>query len=123
MTPSLQLTDPRTTDVLEAIHRASRSLLDRQFSEGYWWADLTADSTLESDYIWMELWLHPPVDGEWTPPRQDRIDKAANAILARQLPDGGFSIYPHGPSDVSASTKAYFALKLAGLAAEDTRMI
>ncbi len=42
------------------------------------------------------------------------IDKAAASILDRQLPDGGFNIYVKGPSEVSASVKAYFALKLAG---------
>ena len=44
------------------------------------------------------------------------------SILARQLPDGGFNIYPKGPSDVSATVKAYFALKLAGLAYDDERL-
>ncbi len=50
------------------------------------------------------------------------IDKAARSILDRQLPDGGFNIYVKGPSEVSASVKAYFALKLAGLALDDPRM-
>jgi squalene-hopene/tetraprenyl-beta-curcumene cyclase len=35
------------------------------------------------------------------------------------LPDGGFSIYEKGPSEVSASIKAYVALKLAGLGGDD----
>ena len=30
-------------------------------------------------------------------PRRALIDKAAQSILARQLPDGGFNIYPQGP--------------------------
>jgi squalene-hopene/tetraprenyl-beta-curcumene cyclase len=50
------------------------------------------------------------------------VDRAVDAILERQLPDGGFNIYLHGPSEVSASIKAYFALKVAGLPASDTRM-
>ena len=33
-----------------------------QTQQGYWWADLTADTTLESDYILLQLWLHPPVE-------------------------------------------------------------
>jgi squalene-hopene/tetraprenyl-beta-curcumene cyclase len=44
------------------------------------------------------------------------------AILARQLDDGGFNIYLHGPAEVSASIKAYFALKIGGLPAFDPRM-
>jgi squalene-hopene/tetraprenyl-beta-curcumene cyclase len=34
-----------------------------------------------------------------------------------QLPEGGWSIYPGGPSELNATCKAYFALKLAGDAA------
>ena len=45
------------------------------------------------------------------------------AILARQLPDGGFSIYEKGPSEVNASIKAYTALKLGGLASDDGRLV
>ncbi len=63
----------------------------------------------------MQLWLHPPVDGVWNPPTRPLVDKAVAAILARQLDDGGFNIYRHGPSEINASIKAYFALKVAGL--------
>jgi squalene-hopene/tetraprenyl-beta-curcumene cyclase len=105
-----------------AVQRAAEAVLSLQHPGGYWWADLTADSTLESDAILLELFLHPPVNGVWNPPRRDRIERAAQAILERQLPDGGFWIYPEGPGDVSATVKAYFALKLAGLPASDGRM-
>jgi squalene-hopene/tetraprenyl-beta-curcumene cyclase len=123
MTPSLQLTDSLIASAAGAIKRASRALLDRQYGEGYWWADLTADTTLESDYILLELWMHPPANGVWNPPSRERIDKAVQSILARQSPDGGFNIYPHGPSEVSASIKAYFALKVAGISQNDSRML
>ena len=119
----LQTSDSLTTAAAEAVHRASASLLQRQSPEGYWWADLCADTTLESDYIMMQLWLHPPVNGVWNPPTRALIDKAVDAILARQLDDGGFNIYLHGPSEINASVKAYFALKLAGLDADDPRML
>ena len=55
-------------------------------------------------------------------PRAKLIDKAVRSILARQLPDGGFNIYPQGPTDLSATVKAYFALKLAGLDYNDLRL-
>ena len=77
--------------------------------------ELTADTTLESDFVLLELWRHPPQDGVWNPPTRGLINKAVRSILARQLPDGGFNIYDKGPADVSATIKAYFALKLAGL--------
>ena len=59
--------------------------------------DLTADTTLESDFILLELWRHPPENGVWNPPTRPLIDKAVRSILARQLPDGGFNIYAAGP--------------------------
>ncbi len=55
--------------------------------------------------------------------RRPLIDKAVRSILDRQLADGGFNIYVKGPSEVSASVKAYFALKLAGIPADDPRML
>jgi squalene-hopene/tetraprenyl-beta-curcumene cyclase len=106
----------------ESMRRAAAHLLSRQSGEGYWWADLTADTTLESDYVLLELWLNPPQNGVWNPPAKARIAKAARSILARQLPDGGFNIYAHGPSEISATIKAYTALKLSGLAIDDPNL-
>jgi squalene-hopene/tetraprenyl-beta-curcumene cyclase len=123
MNRGAQLEDALLAAGRGALERAAEALLRVQHREGYWRADLTADSTLESDYILLQLWLHPPVNGRWNPPTRDRIDMAAKTILRRQAADGGFNIYPNGPSDVSASVKAYFALKLAGLRVDDERMI
>jgi squalene-hopene/tetraprenyl-beta-curcumene cyclase len=102
--------------------RAAQYLAALQAGDGHWCAELTADSTLESDYILFQLWLYPPRDGRWEPPTRPLIDKAVNSILERQLSDGGFNIYVDGPSEVSASVKAYFALKLAGLSEHDDRL-
>src|SRR5215467_13524682 len=106
----------------EVLGRAVNYLLSRQSPEGYWWADLTADSTLESDFILLQLWLHPPAGREWNPPTRSLIDKALGSILDRQLPDGGFNIYAHGPSELNATIKAYTALKLGGLGYDDPRL-
>jgi squalene-hopene/tetraprenyl-beta-curcumene cyclase len=102
--------------------KAAASLLRRQNPQGFWWADLTADTTLESDYVLMQLWLHPPVSGVWNPPTRPQVDRAVSSIFARQLEDGGFNIYLGGPSEVSASIKAYFALKVAGVPVDDPRI-
>ena len=51
----------------------------------------------------------------WNPPNKALVDKVARSILERQLPDGGFNIYAHGPSEINATIKAYTALKLAGM--------
>ena len=105
-----------------AAARAAARLVSLQRADGHWCGELTADSTLESDFILFQLWLYPPRDGRWDPPTAALIAKAARSILDRQLADGGFNIFAGGPSDVSASVKAYCALKLSGLAASDPRM-
>jgi squalene-hopene/tetraprenyl-beta-curcumene cyclase len=123
MSPSLQLADSLAAACATAQRRAAEYLLSLQHPEGYWWADLTADTTLESDFILLELWRHPPQNGVWNPPTRPLIDKAVRSILARQLPDGGFNIYAHGPSEISATVKAYTALKLSGLALDDPDLV
>jgi len=122
MSPSLQVADALVSACAQAQRRAVNYMLGLQHREGYWWADLTADTTLESDFILLELWRHPPQNGVWNPPTRPLIDKAARSILARQLPDGGFNIYANGPSEISATIKAYTALKLAGLTYDDPNL-
>ena len=51
-----------------------------------------------------------------------RSTRPCASILERQLPDGGFNIYAGGPSEVSATVKAYCALKLAGIPLDDPRL-
>lgn len=100
----------------DATERAAAALFAQQKADGFWCGELTADTTLESDYILLQLWLHQPEGAAWNPPTRTRIEKAVRSILARQLDDGGFNIYSGGPSEISATVKAYCALKLAGLA-------
>ena len=47
---------------------------------------------------------------------QDRrlAQQAAQYLVEKQLPDGGWAMYPGGRVEISASVKAYFALKLTG---------
>jgi squalene-hopene/tetraprenyl-beta-curcumene cyclase len=123
MTPQLQLADAVSANAVQAVQRASAALLKRQHRDGYWWEDLTADTTLESDFILFQLWLHRVENGIWNPPNRAWIDRAVASILARQLPDGGFNIYPQGPAEISACVKAYFSLKLSGLPVTDERMV
>jgi squalene-hopene/tetraprenyl-beta-curcumene cyclase len=90
----------------DSIERGAEHLLSLQAKEGYWLGELEADTTLESDYIYFLFVL-----GKADPVR---IEKLANYVRQRQLQDGGWSIYPGGPSELNATCKAYFALKLAG---------
>ncbi len=122
-TPGLQSTKEEIlSSARQALSSASAHLLSLRTPEGYWHGHLTADSTLESDWLLLLLWLHPPTSGRFSPPEPEKVQRAVASILRRQNPDGGFSIFPQGPSEVSASVKAYFALKLAGLAPESPEL-
>ena len=93
-----------------AIAAARKCLFSQQHEDGYWCGELEADTTLESDYILLHTLLGTG--------NQERFHKAANWILQHQNADGGWSIYAAGPSNISASVKAYFGLKLAGYTAD-----
>jgi squalene-hopene/tetraprenyl-beta-curcumene cyclase len=92
--------------VAAAMDAARRCLFSIQHDDGYWCGELEADTTLESDYILLHTLL-----GTGNP---ERIVAAAREILRHQNEHGGWPIYQGGPSNVSASVKAYFGLKLAG---------
>jgi len=119
--PAVQVSAEEARTVAD---RAMRALLDKQRDEGYWVADLTADSTLQSDYILLQMWLYPPgADGEWNPPTMPKIRKAVRAILDAQREDGGWNIYEPGQSEINATVRAYAMLKMTGMDIEDPRMI
>ncbi|MGA8555627.1 MAG: prenyltransferase/squalene oxidase repeat-containing protein, partial [Candidatus Acidiferrales bacterium] len=101
--------------VEQAIARSTEWLLSAQTQDGYWWAELEADTTLESDYI---LYLH--ILGQLN---CDKVPKLAAYIRRKQLPDGGWSIFQGGPSELNATVKAYVALRIAGDLADEPGLI
>jgi squalene-hopene/tetraprenyl-beta-curcumene cyclase len=102
-------------DMLDsALHRSTEWLLTRQDREGYWVAELEGDTILESEYILLLAFLGLETDPVCA--------GMARYIGDHQLADGGWAIYPGGPIDVSASVKAYFALKLVGIDPLDPSM-
>lgn len=105
-----------TDAVGSAIARTQQWLLDRQDPDGYWVGELEGDSILQSEYILLLAWLESngsaPV---WT---GERIRRAARQLVVQQQPGGGWSLFPGGPLEISASVKAYLALKIAGHAAD-----
>src|SRR5207248_3305156 len=98
------------SQIASAISRAQENLLSQQKPDGHWCGELYVDSTLCADYVLYLHWL-----GEVDRELQERCTQH---ILRRQLPDGGWNIYYGGPSEINASVKAYFALKLAGYSAD-----
>ena len=95
----------RTPDVATALSAARDYLLSIQREDGHWCGELEGDTILESEYV---LTLH------FLGRAGEKTRKAAARLRAMQLPEGGWAIYPGGPAEVSASVKAYFALKLEG---------
>ena len=97
-------------EISQAISRAQENLLRQQKPDGHWCGELIVDSTLCSDFVLFMHWC-----GEVDAQLQRRC---VRHILKRQLPDGGWNTYYAGPSEINASAKAYFALKLAGCSAD-----
>ncbi|MDD5200388.1 MAG: prenyltransferase/squalene oxidase repeat-containing protein, partial [Terrimicrobiaceae bacterium] len=93
-------------DVAATVARSQDYLLGIQREDGRWEGELTVDSTLCADYI---IYMHWCGNADAV-----LLEKCAAHIRRRQLPDGGWNIYCGGPSEVNASIKGYFALKLAG---------
>jgi squalene-hopene/tetraprenyl-beta-curcumene cyclase len=89
-----------------AWQKARNALLGLQHPAGYWVGELQGDSILESEYILLKFILEQEHDLD--------LRKIANYLRGLQNPEGGWSLFPGGPSDLSGTVKAYFALKLMG---------
>ena len=100
--------------VEEAITRGRQWLLSSQAEPGYWVHELEADTTLTAEYLMLRRFLGL-VDKE-------KERKAVRYLAGAQLPEGGWPIYYGGPPEISASVKAYFALKLSGVSADEPAM-
>ncbi len=101
--------------VKSAIDRTVAWLLGQQDEQGYWCGELEADSMLEADYIFMHTLLGTGDPG--------KMSRCINEILRHQNADGGWSLYPGGPSNVSYGVKCYLALKLMGWKADHPLMV
>ncbi len=110
-----ELDDENADDELRrGIARARSWLLERQRGDGHWVGELEGDTILESEYVLLMAYLGREHEG--TPVRLCKF------LYEQSLPEGGWAIYPGGPFDLSASVKAYLALKLVGVATDDDVM-
>ncbi len=107
--------DASLDEVEHAIASSRELLLSQQHPDGYWCGELEADTTLESDYIMLHSLFGTGDEG--------RMRRAITQILRYQNADGGWNIYGGGPSNISATVKAYFALKLMGWSADDPVLV
>ena len=93
---------------LEAtIAKADRALRDCQQPDGHWVFELEADCTIPAEYVLLRHFLGEPVDAEL---------EAKIAVYLRRVQGahGGWPLVHDGEFDMSASVKAYYALKMIG---------
>jgi squalene-hopene/tetraprenyl-beta-curcumene cyclase len=113
--PSSFRASPKLKPFDSAVGATQRWLLDSQHSDGYWVGELEGDTILESEYILLKAYLGRE--------REPVCVKVARYLYEHERPGGGWAIYPGGPADLSASVKAYFALKLVGVSTDDPVMV
>jgi squalene-hopene/tetraprenyl-beta-curcumene cyclase len=90
-----------------AIERAVEGLAASQRADGHWVFELEADVTIPAEYVLLVHYLGETPDTVL----EGRI---ARYLRRTQNADGGWPLFHQGQSDVSASVKAYFALKMIG---------
>ena len=92
----------------QAVERAAAALAAAQQADGHWVFELEADATIPAEYVLLRHYLSEPVNA------------ALEAKIARYLrriqsdSHHGWGLFHGGGFDVSASVKAYFALKMIG---------
>jgi squalene-hopene/tetraprenyl-beta-curcumene cyclase len=98
----------RTTDPLaKGIDTATKALLDLQRADGHWVFELEADATIPAEYVLLRHYRGEDVDGA--------LEAKIGHYLRRiQGKHGGWPLFHDGAFDMSASVKAYFALKMIG---------
>jgi len=98
----------------EAVARAQSRLLSCQAADGHWVGELEANTTITSEYLLLCHLLDRV--------NRERERKAVRYFRRTQRADGGFDLFPGGETNLSATIKAYFAMKLAGVPTDDPAM-
>lgn len=98
--------EPETERLERTISEAVDSLRARQRPDGHIVYDLEADATIPAEYIFLNHYLD-----EREPELEARL---AAYIRSIQEDHGGWPLFYKGDPDLSATVKAYFALKLVG---------
>jgi squalene-hopene/tetraprenyl-beta-curcumene cyclase len=99
--------DPDLNALEERITQATRALTAEQAADGHWCFELEADATIPAEYVLLVHYL-----GET--PNLDLEAKIARYLRRIQGEHGGWPLHHGGPFDISATVKAYFALKMIG---------
>src|SRR5436305_5856941 len=105
---------PAESSLERAIETATAALVKRQRADGHWVFELEADATISAEYIILQHFL-----GEPNPALEAKI---ARYLRRLQAPHGGWPLFHQGDFNISASVKAYLALKLVGDSPEAEHM-
>lgn len=100
--------------VAETLDAAIGRLYELQQPGGCWCGELESNVTMTAQYIMLLEFLRVRDD--------ETTRKLVNEILARQRPDGTWSLYWDGEPDLAATIEAYAALRIAGFDADDPRL-
>jgi len=108
-------TQAAARDAEAALEQALDAVLSRQRDDGHWLYELEADSTISAEYVLLVHYL-----GE--APNLQLEERIGRYLRRLQNAEGGWPLFTHGEADVSATVKAYFALKMMGDAPEAEHM-
>jgi squalene-hopene/tetraprenyl-beta-curcumene cyclase len=105
-----------TSAIDHSIEAATRALIALQQPDGHWVFELEADATIPAEYVLLRHYLAEPVDAEL---------EAKIAVYLRRIQSdhGGWPLFRDGAFDMSASVKAYFALKVIGDSIDAPHMV
>ena len=108
--------DPPPDRIGAAIDRAYDVLAREQQDDGHWRFELEADATIPAEYVLLRHYLGEPVDAGLEA-------KIATYLRNRQsAAHHGWPLYHGGAFNLSATIKAYYALKVIGDSPEATHM-
>ena len=91
-----------------AITRATTGLFAEQQADGHWVYELEADATIPAEYVLLRHYLAEPVDATLEAKIGTYLRRRQSAV------HDGWPLFHDGDFDVSATIKAYYALKMIG---------
>jgi squalene-hopene/tetraprenyl-beta-curcumene cyclase len=104
---------PAADPLDDTIARAAAALAAAQREDGHWVFELEADATIPAEYVLLRHYLGEPVD-EVLEAKIGRYLRRIQSAPEEAGGHDGWALYHDGGFDVSASVKAYYALKMIG---------
>lgn len=101
----------------QALEELRARFAELQDAQGWWVYDLEADVTITAEYILYKRFMGETIE-------EGLKSRLMAHLRAKQAPDGGWPLHDlDGQADISASVKAYFALKVGGDHKDEPHMV